>query len=145
MRRILDTKYEKADLNMVMAEQCQHINTAERYRLLTLLRKYEALFNVTFGTWNTAPADVELNDDAKPVCLIPYPVSRVQKAMSRKEVERLLSSGVIKEANNYKWGAPSFSQPKTKINHVRFLSDFRNLNRQLKRKPYPMQKARGIL
>ena len=36
MRRIIDTKYEKADLNKVTSEQCQHLNTIERYRLLNL-------------------------------------------------------------------------------------------------------------
>ena len=53
--------------------------------------------------------------------------------------------GVLKEANDPEWGAPSFAQPKAKTNCVRFLSDFWNLNRRLKRKPYPMQKIREML
>ena len=68
MRRILDDKYEKADLNNVMTEQFQHLNTKERKRLLNLLRKYEELFDGTLGTWNTTPVDLELRDDANPVC-----------------------------------------------------------------------------
>ena len=36
MRRIIESKYENADLNMVMAKQCQHLNSAERYTLITL-------------------------------------------------------------------------------------------------------------
>ena len=31
------------------------------------------------------------------------------------------------------------------MNKIRFLSDFRNLNRQLERKPYPMPKIRDML
>ena len=68
MRRILDDKYEKADLNNVMTEQFQHLNTKERKRLLNLLRKYEELFDGTLGKWNTTPVDLELRDDANPVC-----------------------------------------------------------------------------
>ena len=47
--------------------------------------------------------------------------------------------------NDSEWGAPSFAQPKEKTNRVRLLSDFQNLNRQFKRKPYPMPKIREIL
>ena len=65
--------------------------------------------------------------------------------MFRKEVKRLVNLEVLEEENGSKWGAPSFAQPKAKTNRVRFLSDFRNLNRQLKSKPYPMPKIREML
>ena len=60
--------------------------------------------------------------------------------MPRKEVKRLVILRVLEEANDSEWGAPSFAQPKEKTNCVRFLSDFRNLIRELKRKPYPIPK-----
>ena len=65
--------------------------------------------------------------------------------MFRKEVERLMRIGVLKEANEYEWGEPSFAQPKAKTNRARFLSDYRNLNRQLKRNPYLMTKIHEML
>ena len=65
--------------------------------------------------------------------------------MFRKEAERLVILGVLEEANGSEWGALSVSQLKAKTNHVRFLSGFRNLNRQLKRKPYPMQQIYEML
>ena len=83
---------------------------------------------------------MELKDDAKPVRSQPYPVPRIHKAMFIKEAKRLLRLGVIKEANDYEWGAIYFAQPKAKTNRVIFLSDFWNLNRQLKLNPYPMSK-----
>ena len=43
------------------------------------------------------------------------------------------------------WGYPSFAQPKTNSNRVFFISDFRNLNKQLKRKPCPMPNINKIL
>ena len=145
MRRILDAKYKKSDLNKVMTEQFQHLNTEECNRHMIVLRKYEDLFNGTLGTWNTTPVDLELRDDAKPVCWRLYPVLRVHEAMFRKEVERIVNLGVLEEANDSECKRPSFSQTKVKTNHVRFLSDFRNLNRQLKCNPYPMPKIREML
>ena len=54
--------------------------------------------------------DLELKDDVNPVCLQPYPVLRVHKAMFRKESERLVKLGVLEEANDSEWGAPSFAE-----------------------------------
>ena len=69
MRRILYAKYEKADLNEVMNKQCQkHLTTIERHSLLQLLKKLEDLFDGTLGTWNTTLLELELNEDAKPMC-----------------------------------------------------------------------------
>ena len=90
--------------------------------------------------WKTTLVYLVLKDGMKPVCLGPYPVPKVHKRMFKNEVQRLVSLGVLEEANDSKWVAPYFAQPKAKTNCVRFLSDFRNLNRQLKRKPYPMPK-----
>ena len=47
--------------------------------------------------------------------------------------------------NDSEWGAPYFNKPKPKSNQVHFLSDFMNLNKKLKRKPYPMPKINDIL
>ena len=65
--------------------------------------------------------------------------------MSRKEVEGIVNLGVFEEENDSEWGAPSFAQPKAKTNRVKFLSDFRNLNRQLRHKPYTMPKIHEII
>ena len=60
--------------------------------------------------------------------------------MFRKEVDRLVLLGVEEKSNDSEWGAPSFAQPNQKMDCIIFLSDFRNLNSQLKFKPYPMPK-----
>ena len=48
------------------------------------LKKIEDLFNGTLGVWNDVPVDLELKDDAKPVCSRPYSVPRLHEAMFRK-------------------------------------------------------------
>ena len=65
--------------------------------------------------------------------------------MFRKEVEILVKLSVIEESNDSEWVAPSCAHPKAKTNRTLFLSYFRNLNRQIKRKPYPMPKIQEIL
>ena len=60
--------------------------------------------------------------------------------MLKTEIECLVIPGVLEVANDSEWGDPYFAQHKPKSNRVRFLSDFRNLNKQLKRKLYPMPK-----
>ena len=52
---------------------------------------------------------------------------------------------VLKNTKDSEWGALSFPHTKPKINQAYFLSDFRNPNKQLKYKPYPMPKINEIL
>ena len=73
------------------------------------------MFDGTLGTWNTTPVNLELKYKEKSVCSGPYLLPKVHKVMFRKEVERLASLGVLEEANDSEWGAPSFSQPKAKL------------------------------
>ena len=84
------------------------------------------------------PVDLKLKEGTKPIYLIPYPVPKVHKEFFKMEVERLVLLGVLEIANDSEWVAPSFVQHKHKSNRVRFLSEFRNLNKQLNRKTYPM-------
>ena len=137
MCRILDAKYEKANINTVVKKNIQNLNAAERHRLLNLLMKPKYMFNGTLGTWNTTPADLGLKYDAEPVCLKPYAVPMVKETILRKDVKRLVSLGVTKEVNDSEWGATSFAKPQEKTDCIRLLSEFQNLNRQLKRNPHP--------
>ena len=71
--------------------------------------------------------------------------TKVTQINVKKEVEHLFLLGVFERSNDSEWGDPYFAQPKPKINRIFFLSNFRNLNKQLKRKPYPMPKINEIL
>ena len=65
--------------------------------------------------------------------------------IKKNVVESLVLLGVLEVENNSEWGSPSFAQPKPKSNWVRYLSNFRNLNKKLKRKPYPIPKINEML
>ena len=88
MRRILDVKYKKDDINEVMTKQFQkHLPATEHHRLLHIMNKFEDLFDGKLGTWNTTLVDLELKDDAKPVCSRPYLLPKLHKAMFKKRLK----------------------------------------------------------
>ena len=65
--------------------------------------------------------------------------------MFKKEVERLVILGFLEIENDSEWLSPSFAQPKPKSNQIRFISDCRNLNKQLKQKQHPMPNINDML
>jgi hypothetical protein len=52
---ILDAKYQKADLQSNVRDNCKHLSADQQKKLLQLLQKYELLFEGTLGDWKTKP------------------------------------------------------------------------------------------
>ena len=50
-----------------------------------------------------------------------------------------------KQSKHSEWGVPYFQQSKPKTNQLHFISDFINVNIQIKHKPYPMPDINGML
>ena len=141
--QILDSKYEAIDVSRVVSEQVG-LDTMQKAALFSLLDKYKVLFNGELGDWDSKPVSIELQPNAKPFHSRAYPVPQVHEAAMRREVERLVMIGVLEEANDSEWGAPTFIIPK-KDGRIRFISDFRKLNQYLKRKPFPIPKIQDML
>ena len=126
--KILDAKYEPADLPKVVNDNCPHLNRAGKQKLLKLLRDFEQLFDGTLGDWKTEPAHLELKENISPFHGRAYQVPRIHRDTLRKEVDRLVQLGVLKLENDSQWASPTFIVPK-KQGTVRFLSDFREVNK----------------
>jgi len=60
------------------------------------------------------------------------------------EVKRLCDLNVLKRINRSEWGSPTFIIPK-KDGTVRFISDFRELNKLIKRKTFSSTKNSGLI
>jgi hypothetical protein len=60
------------------------------------------------------------------------------------EIERQVKLGVLKRCSDSEWAAPPFIIPKKNWT-VRFISDFRKLNAQFRRKPYPIPRKSQML
>ena len=143
VKRILDAKYEKADLSLLVRDMT-YLNKEQQNSLLELLIKNENLFNGTLGNWYDSAYNIDLKEGAEPYHAKPYPVPRVHEATLKAEVERLCTIGVLKRVNRSEWGAPTFIIPK-KDGSVRFITDFRELNKRIKRKPYPIPKIQDLM
>lgn len=143
MIKILDSKYEKANLQKIV-EGATHLNQREKDLLYKLLKKYEEIFDGTLGEWKTQPVELELIEGAKPHSQRHYPVPHLYKATFKKELDRLEAIGVLEKVQQSEWGSPTFIIPK-KDNKVRFISDFRRLNQKIKRKPYPLPRIGDTL
>jgi hypothetical protein len=136
--RILDATYKKADLQAI-AKGCTHLSSEEQNMLLELLTNYEPLFDGTLGAWKTTPVSFELKEGAKPYHGRAFPIPKALKETIMKEIKRLCDLGVLEWQPSSEWAAPSFIQPK-KNKTVQFLTNFRELNKRLVRKPFPLPK-----
>ena len=143
MKQILEAKYEPADLNEVV-HACKHLKTNERQNLHKLLSNYKDLFDGTLGHWKDELYHIELKENAKPYHARAYPIPKSYEETLKMEVKRLCELNVLKRINRSEWGSPTFIIPK-KDGTVRFISDFRELNKQIKRKPFPLPKIQDLL
>jgi hypothetical protein len=66
------------------------------------------------------------------------------EATTKTEMKRLINIDVFNSSSDSKWAAPTFIQAK-KTGDVRILADFRRLNAQIKRKPFPLPNISDLL
>ena len=143
IQRIMEVKYAPADLDEIVKE-IKHLTHEEQSQLLTLLTKYEDLFDGSLGTWKTEPIELELKPESIPYHARPYPVPHSQEKKLKQEIERLVGYGVLRKVNRSEWGSPAFTIIK-KDGTLRSIADLRELNKRIKRKPFPIPKIQDIL
>ena len=144
IQEIIDAKYSEANLDKVV-ESCTEIDKDQKEKLLKLLKKYDTLFDGSLGSWKTDPIDLELKEpDTKPYHAKPYPVPYSQERKLKEEIQRLIDYGVLRKINNSEWASPMFTISKPD-GTLRSLADLRELNKRIKRKPYPLPKISDLL
>ncbi len=109
-----------------------------------MLLKYETLFDGTLGNWNRPPISTELKEGATPYHGRPYPVAQIHKSTLIKEINRLCSIGVLKKQASSQLASPTFIMPQMDMT-VRTISDFRELNKWIVRRPFPIPKISTTL
>ena len=144
IQNIVETKYCPADL-LSIATECTLLSKEEQEQLYKLLSRFEYLFDGTLGSWKTDPVELELKDEyEKPYHSRPYPVPHSQEQKLRDEVQRLIDYGVLRKVNRSEWGCPMFTILKPD-GSLRSLADLRELNKRIKRKPFPLPKINDLL
>ncbi len=93
--KILDTKYEKADLSAIIRDNCSHPTASDREKLLSVLLKFESLYDGTLGDWKLLPVSFEQKEGMKPYHGRPYPIPHKHKAVLMKEIKWLYNIGVL--------------------------------------------------
>jgi hypothetical protein len=67
-----------------------------------------------------------------------------QRRTLKVELDRLIKIGLLKRVNCSEWAFPSFIIPK-KDHTVRFINDLRELNKRIRRVPFPLPKIQDLL
>jgi hypothetical protein len=138
---IIESKYTPADLSKIV-EECTHLEKSEQKQLL---QKYEDLFDGSLGTWKTDPIQLELKDpNVKPYHAKPYPVPHSQEKRLKDEIKLLCEYGVLRKTNHSEWACPMFTISKPD-GSLRSLADLREVNKVIKRKPFPLPKITDML
>jgi len=107
VKKILDAKYEAADLKKICTSQSQ-LHVEQQQKLLSLLETYHHLFDGTLGKWQGTEVKLELKPDAEPYHARAYPIPKCHVDTLKDEVERLCKIGVLKKVNRSEWAAPTF-------------------------------------
>ena len=102
------------------------------------------LFDGTLGTWNNEPYNIECKEGAKPYFSRPFPIPKICEHTLKVELDRLIKLGVLKQINASEWAAPTFIISKKNAT-VWFISDFCQLNKCIKHKPFPIPKIQDLL
>ena len=142
-KTILSSKYDEIETDKI-AQQQKHLSQRQRKDLAKLLRKYTKLFSGKLGCYPHRKVHLDLKDGATPASCRPYPVPKHHEKVFKEELARLVKEGVLSPCGASAWLSPTFVIPK-KDGRVRWISDFRSLNKCIRRRVYNLPRIQDIL
>ena len=142
-KTICASLYERSDLQENV-DKCTYLTQSQQQQLFQLLSKFPKLFDGELKTFNGPPIHLELIDNPTPVRSWAYPIPRSQLQVFKQELDRLVRIGVVERAKHSEWIAGTFITAK-KDGRVRWITDFRGINRSLKRHVYPLRRICDII
>ena len=130
-----------------------HANTSLKIRsiMLNVLEKCPPLFGNCLGAHPDERMHLDLKPDAVPHCNPRgYQVPHVHRKVFKDELDQLVRIGVLEKCGRSEWMAGTFIVPKKllpgeTVPRVRWVSDFRGLNRCLRWKTHPIPRIGDIL
>jgi len=140
---ILKAKYERVTPAQVGAAQI-HLTPQQRSDIEELVTRYPRLFSGELRIYTGKRVHLEIIPGATPVHARPYSVPRMHIDVFKGELDRLCEIGVLRRCGATDWASPTFVIPKKDLT-VRWVSDFRELNRVLKRRVFPLPRIQDIL
>jgi hypothetical protein len=141
--QILESKYDKADIHKVVAQQT-HLNTKQPSNLQDIFSKRTKLFSGKLGHYTAKNMHLELLPGTQPKHAKPYHVPRHLLEVFQTELERLVKIGILSHVGGAEWASPTFILPKKDL-RVRWVSNFRELNKVIRQNIYPLPLIPDIL
>ena len=139
---ILDAKYDGATPEEV-AEQQRHLTPKQREDVRKLVAKFPKLFSNKLRLYPHRKVHLEIDPNAIPKHFRPYSVARMHMQVFKKELDCLVEIGVLRHCGATEWAAPTMAIPK-KDNTIRVVSDFRELNKVIRRRVYPLPRIQDV-
>ena len=142
---IIKAMYKKVDIDEYTSKLAK-LTTDQQTSLAKILKQSEqtGMFEGTVGTLNVPPVKIELKTGTKPYHGKPFPVPKAHEQLTRAECERFCQDGIWEKATETEHAYPSFFVLK-KTGDGRIVTDFRELNKNTVRKPFPLPKILEIL
>ena len=106
--------------------------------------KYKKLFSGQLGCYPGKQLHIDVEPTAILVHSRAYGVPRAHEETFKKELAHLVELGVFRCCGRTDWAAGTFIIPK-KDGRVRWISDFRQLNKVVRRRVYPLPRIQDIL
>ena len=142
-KTISSSSYERADIGEI-TNNCTHLTPEQRRQLHQLLTKFPTLFDGKLKRFTDETVHLDIDPRVKPTQSRAYTVPQAQRRTFKEELDYLVSIGVLEETGRSEWIAGTFIIPK-KNGSVRWISDFRGLNKAIKRKVYHLPRIKDIL
>lgn len=108
-------------------------------KLLSLLLSYDELFDGTLGYFQSKPVNLDLKEGTQSYHGRAFPIAFKDNEVFQKEVNRLLKTEALKCQDDSERDCPAFAVPKNDQT-VRFLIKFREINKRITPKPFPIPK-----
>ena len=115
------------------------LNSQERIEIYNMLDNHRDAFSL-YGELSRSKieVDIELDDDT-PFYIRPYPTTDIDKEMIDRELTKLVKLGILREGHK-PYTSPVLLVAKRDSKDKRVVTDFRHLNRRIKRinHPFPL-------
>ena len=126
---IIKAMYGKIDIKEHV-KTIKHLTNEQQKPLANVLEAYPDMYEGAIGT---------LKPNATPFHAKPFPIPKAYEHLTKEECKRFEKDTIWHHLLNIAWAAPLFIVPK-KTGDVRVVTDFRELNKWIVRKPYPLPK-----
>ena len=120
-----------------------HIESFQRVQLQSVLSSFQHIFSNNPGRTSLTHHSIELQPGSKPIRLSPYRMNPEKLQVVRKELDLMLSMGVVEESSS-DYASPICLVPKSD-GSVRFCCDYRKLNNFTVPDAFPLPRVETLI